>query len=458
MAAILAAAIGYGMWRVPVQVYDSLGEIVAAHGTPSVAVAFWGSMGSAGYLRPLRIAQIKALYDLAGGRHYRLVYRGFHVILLVALLLLFVWVLPVRSSTDAAAAAFALVVLTGLHTFISFVREAFPINHFLEIAVMCLAALRLAQSKGGWWADAGAGLIFAAAVLTLESGVLVWVVVVAAWLVGYRGVSGRGLALVTLLLAGYGVLRFEYLSTGVPALAERASGFFLERLEPDELQRRFGAAPLGFYLYNVAASAFSVVFSEPQAGVFITLRAWLEGQSAPRLYLAAASSIATTGLIGWAVVSRWRSGAPVGDADRLIGVGAAVLLANALLSFAYTKDEIVAVAGVFYALAAFSAARALIDRVATTRPVAVFASAAVLLVLASAWTVRSAGVHHILTRQAFRVQGDWADVPSRMRREGQWPDERSARELIERLRTDAVAMDVPNPQLMPAAYDRWFGD
>ena len=46
---------------------------------------------------------------------------------------------------------FALTVLTGLHTFLGFLREAFPINHFLEIAVLALVALNLTLSRGGWW-------------------------------------------------------------------------------------------------------------------------------------------------------------------------------------------------------------------------------------------------------------------------------------------------------------------
>ena len=100
--------------------------------------------------------------------------------------------LPIATSTDSAAAIVALAVLVGSQTFLCFLREAYPINHFLEMAVFALLALNLTLSRGGWWIDVTAGLTFAVAALTLESGVLVWVVIAAAWLCGLRGVCGGG--------------------------------------------------------------------------------------------------------------------------------------------------------------------------------------------------------------------------------------------------------------------------
>lgn len=176
LAAVLAAAIAYDLWRMPVQVSDSLQEILDAQASPSIATSFGNAIGTTSYLRPLRIAQIKALFDLANGQSYRLVYRGFHAVLIVLLIWLFVRALPIESPLDAAAAAVALTVLTGLHTFLGFLREAFPINHFLEIGVLVLVALNLTLSNGGlpragwrgWLIDLLAGLTFACAALTYQ--------------------------------------------------------------------------------------------------------------------------------------------------------------------------------------------------------------------------------------------------------------------------------------------------
>src|SRR5687768_6622365 len=156
LASLVALAIAIDLLWMPVQVSDSLGEILDAQASPSPWASFTASLHSTAYLRPLRIAQIKALFDLAGGEHYWLVYRGFHALLLIAAVLLFTAALRVSTTIDFAASAFALAVLVGLRTFRGLVQEAFPINHFLEMVVFCLIALNLARSRGGWRTDVGA--------------------------------------------------------------------------------------------------------------------------------------------------------------------------------------------------------------------------------------------------------------------------------------------------------------
>ena len=458
MAALLAATMAYDVWRVPVQVYDSLTEILDAQRSPSVAASFRGSLEGAGYLRPARIAQIKAIYELSG-EHLRLAYRGFHVALLLGFFWLFTRALRVESAIDASAAVFALTVVTGLHTFPTFVREAFPINHFLEIAVLGLVALNLAQSRGGWWVDAAAALTFALAALTLESGLLVWVVVAAAWASGLRGISTRGVVVVTALLAGYVVLRVGMLTEAVPALTERSAGFLFDRLEPDELQRRFGGAPLVFYAYNVGASLLGLLLSEPRDGVFAALRSWFQGDVLPRTWIALASSVLTGALMGWAFWRRLRQGGPLDATDRLVIVAATVIPANAVLAFAYTKDEIMAFAGVFYACAAYAAARVVLARVATMRHSgAAWTMSLVLVTMASCWAIRSVSVHYVMTRQAFRVRNDWVQAPRFLQAEKRWPSAPEGVALVESLRQQAFDAPVRNPNVLPEWNNRWLGE
>jgi hypothetical protein len=200
LALIAALLIACELLWMPVQASDSLGELLDAQDSPSIWSSFSGALGTTAYLRPLRIAQIKGLFDLAQGRWYWLVFRGFHALLLIAAAMLFVRALRISTTVDFAASSFALLVLVGLYTFRGLVREAFPINHFLETVVACLVALNLAQSRQSIWIDVGAALTFVAAALTLESGLLVWVVAAAAWLAGWRGISLRGIAVMTTLL------------------------------------------------------------------------------------------------------------------------------------------------------------------------------------------------------------------------------------------------------------------
>ena len=456
LAAVLASAIAYDIWRTPIQVWDAIEEMLDAQRSPSVAASFQSAVGTTAYLRPLRIAQIKALFDAAHGRYW-LAYRGFHAALLVALVLLFASALRVESGRDAAAAAFALMVLTGLHTFLGFLREAFPINHFLEIAVFTLVALNLSLSRGGWWADLLAGVTLVCATLTLESGVLVWVVIVAAWIAGARGVSTRGVALVTALLVGYFALRFAYLRTGLPGLEERASGFLLDRLSAHDLQQRFGASPLLFYLYNVGASLLTVLAGEPRDGQFVAVRAWLERDVHAVTWLALATSVGTTMLLAWWAVTAWRRRV-FGHGERLALVAVAVIAANAVLSFSYVKDDIVAVAGVFYALATYAAVRGILGVIPAARPALGVAGCVVVAVLACGWAVRSSGVHYVVSTHAFRIRNDWVRAPLALQEQGRTPAGADARALIDDLRGLALDADVPNPVLAPDWKERWFGN
>ncbi|MGH7555792.1 MAG: hypothetical protein ACREMQ_22555, partial [Longimicrobiales bacterium] len=441
VAAILAVSFSYGLMRMPVQVSDSLSLLLDAQASPSPWSTFvtWGLRGK--LLRPLFYAQVKALFDLADG-HYWLIYRGFHALLLTAAILLFTRALRVRTWADFAAGVFALTVLTGLHTFRGTVREAFGINHFLEIVVFSLATLNLAQSRGGWWIDAAVAALFVAASLTLESGLLVWVIAVAAWASGMPGISRRGVMTVTLLLGVYFLVRFVYIGV---ELEERSSGFLFDRLEPHELNQRFGDNPIWFYAYNVVTSILSVLLSDPDGGVFEIARARLQGYVPPRLYVAVASSVLTTALIAWIAVRALRRRDVAQDGIRLLLVFAAVLLANATMSYAYTKHEILSTAGAFYALAAFAAVQHIIGYVRDFR--FGFARPLLCVTLAAAatlWAFRSTGVHHMLRVHAFKQRSDWARVADTAYQEANWPAERRAEatRLVRQLRDEALEMRV----------------
>jgi hypothetical protein len=452
LASLIAVAVAADLLWMPVQVSDSLGEILDAQRSPSAAASFVNSLHTTAYLRPMRIAQIKALFDMAGGEHYWLVYRGFHAVLLVAAMLLFTAAMRVKTNVDVAACAFGLCVLLGLRTFRGTVQEAFPINHFLEMVVFCLITLNLARSRGRWWSDVGAAVTFVVAALTLESGLLVWVVAVTARAVGWRGISAKGVAVLTVLTAGYMYLRFVHLATGVPDLMERNSGFLFAMLEPEELQQRFGAAPGWFYVYNVLASALSVLLSEPSGGIFKFTHAWASDELLPRLTIPVATSVATTALLVWAAIHLWRRRA-FDDTMRFLVLFGVVLAANSLISYAYTKDEIMSIAGVFYALGAFAGIRLTLEQLDRAPAAVAVVLSVVVAMFAAGWSLRAAGVHYLLRTQAFNHQNDWVHVPGNWRREGRWPDDPAAQRLIYQLHDQAVSADFPNTRL---GASQWF--
>jgi hypothetical protein len=459
---VLALAFSYDLLRKPIQIPDSLIDLLHMQESSSVSATFWAAVEQRAYLRPLRIAQVKALFDLAQGQHYQLMFRGFHALLIVGVLLLFVRALRVRSWIDFSAGIFALMVLTGTFTFRGTVREAFPINHFAEVLLFCLAVLNLAQSRGGRWVDVAAGTSFLAASLTLESGLLVWVVAVVAYGSGLRGISARGVGAMTLLLIGYFAVRFLYLSTGAPGLDERNAGVWITLYEPNELIRRFGENPTWFYAYNVVASMLTVLCADPERGVFWLARAWVDGRVPPHLLLSVVLTTTTTVWMGWAVLRRLRGRATgwLREDDQFVAIFVALLLANAAMSYAYTKHEIVSVAGAFYAYAAFVAARYTVTAVRETSA----APAGVLLVLLVAglstlWAFRSVGVHHVIQIQAFKEQLQWARLdPARLDERDNYPSDARAQALAAQLRRDALELRLANPSLLRAWPDSWWGE
>jgi hypothetical protein len=447
------------MLRIPLQPTDSLIPILDAQATPSVGAAIAGSIDSPGYLRPLRIGQIKLLYDAALGRHYFAVYKGFHIALVLAAFALFVIAVRVRTAADFLAAAFALTVFTGIHTFVRTVWEAYPVNHFLEIGVFCLATLVLAQSRGGWLPGLAACVLLTVGALTLESGLLVWVVAVAAWFTGLRGISGRAVVVMTLLVSAYFVARFGVLDTGAPGMVERSSGFGTERLEPEEIVARFGTRPYLFYGYNIASSALSVLASEPRDGEW---RIAAERQDDAGVFegtvLNIATSLATTALIATYAIRRWPAWRRrrFESADRLVAIPLVIIAANAAMGFGYTKDDIMSAAGMFYPLAAYIAARDFVGRVSDAGIRRAILVTLLVAALAGGWALRAAGVHYQMRLMAFSVRNDWVDVDRWLESQHADPSTPEGKRLVSSLREDALSRPVMNPFFFPYWMSRWI--
>ena len=357
--ALIVLGLGLTLLAIPIQVSDSFGNMLKLSTPwPQFVVQ---EFTQPSYLRPFLWMQLKAVYDLSGG-HFFWWFRGFHVLQVVVLVWLYLQLVRPRTWRDAAAVPLGLAVLVGHHAFAGTVNEAFPINAFLTVVICCLAAaaLALGTPRRGNALLAVALCVYAA--LSVESGLLVFVVFAVAAFTGGRGVPRQGLLALAVALVGYFALRFAVLDVGSPALSERSSGFGFAVLDPSELARRFSDRRLAFYAYNVVASALSVVFGEPRGGVFRLVDGFRLGAPYPSLLATAAASTAASALIGvfaWRRLGAWRARQFTHD-DRLVLLFFAVLPANAAISFPYTKDVIMSPAAAFMALAACVAARDLL--------------------------------------------------------------------------------------------------
>ena len=457
LAAAMALALAGSVYAIPIQVDDSVDVIVRSAQFSSVRAAFVdGLHNSRTILRPLKQVRTKLLLDLGGalGGRYHLAFRGYHALIAALLVVLFVYVARVRSWPDVAALAFALTVLTGMPTFTGLVREAYPVNHFLLIALYGLLMLAIARSRGGWIADVASIAVFVIATLTLESGVLLWPIAVAGYLAGQRGISRLGLAGMTVVAIGYVALRVGYLGMQGAQLGERVTGFGSGALSSADQIARFGENPAPLYFYNVMMAAVSVLLSQPESGQWTIVRAWRAGDVAPVFWLNVGSSVTTTALIAWymwgrgpARRRRWREPIPF--------VFLVVLAANAAISYAYAKTEIMSLAGVLYALAAFAAVRELVVR--PHRRGAAIAVALLLAGVAGAWAVRSAGLHFKLRHGAFDARGGWASVLPPDARD-RWPHDSATVALLTRLKQEAVMTRGAIATALPRDFQRWWGE
>lgn len=443
----------------PLQVSDSITLLLDAVLSPSIRHEFLSRLGDSNYFRPVYYSTIKLVADLGGGEHF-LAFRLFHALLIFLFVLLFVRALGVHDRLTLALVPFALTVFVGIHTFLGTVKEIWPISHFLQVAVLCLAALNLTQTRGGLLIDLAMLVVLFLAALTLESGLIVWVIVIAAWLTGMPGASRRTVLATTALVAVYAWLRFGPYDVGVPDINERTTGYLFGRLDPADVAARFGDNLYPFYAYNVVSSIVSVLLSEPRSGEWVTVRALLTGQAQAREWIHLGSSLLATGLIAAYVVDRVRSGVrwPRTLADRHVVIFGAVLVANATISFVYVKDEIISVAGAFYALPVFGAAVHFLRRwQERPRPWALTAVCCVVCLAGStAWAVRAAGVHYVMRLQAFEHRTDWTRIERRWRQDGNWKQYETSIPLIRELREEVVAMPVPNPHFAPRWMERVF--
>jgi len=465
IACCFAAGASRALLGTPVQVSDALETILRASRSSTPAAAFTRSFAySSQMLRPMGYAAANAVLLAAQstGIRYRLAFRALHAALACVLIALFTIALRVRRGADLVVLPLALTMLVGMHSYAGMMREAYPINHFLEIAVYALVVLVAAQSRGGVIADVVAVAALALGLLTLEAGALIWVVAVSAWIAGWRGISRAALVTSTGLLVAYVVWRVGYLHIAGAGVGDHSTGFGNTMLPADEQIARFGAHPLGFFVYNACSAIASVLLSEPRSGVWalIGIHRTPAGLALPppSIFIEIAASAGATSVLVWAA-ARWRRGTlddPQACARPLI-VAAAVILATGAISYAYNKDEIISTAGVFYVLAVAAALReatiALAGSRGARRTLAMCALAAVSVL----WGWRAIGFEYKMLRSATMARNEWERVlPAQG--EGRPALQPIDYPIASALKADANASPVVDYHLLPHWMERYWGE
>jgi hypothetical protein len=459
LAGLLGVLMSFFLLGIPVQLSDSFTEFTGVHESSLwqvVAAEFYNGP----YFRPFRRGLIKIVFDLSNG-HYYLAFRGFQAFQLIVLLLLVVRMLRVRSLAAASALPLGLAMVVGMHTFAGAILEGLPINHFLTILMCCAAAVNLAQAKNRPLVDAAAVALLVAAMLTIESGLLIVVVFVAAYAVGYRGVSRRALILLAACVGVYFFGRFVLLGGTAPGLGERSAGFGFAVLNPDELTRRFGANPWPFYAYNVLSAISCVLFAEPRGGVWAFVGGLVTGKLEAWQVVNVVTSASTTWLIARHAVGRipqWRA-RQFDESDRFVVMFLVVLPANALFAGGYEKDVIMSPAGLFYGAAGYAVLRQLLSDIdpLSARAVRRAGASGLVLLVAVGWTLRLLGIHDSLRHKAAAVRDEWAYYDDWDRQQPVRLPLTAADEAIrQRLLEDAISGAPRPPQLSLGAVDQLF--
>src|SRR5438067_813071 len=178
-ALLVTAPIADGVFQIPIQVSDSLEAIAIAVKYPSSSKLLADSIRfSPTTFRPLRYLQSRWLLHAADLVHVSdtTMFRGVHVALLIAIVVLFVMAAGVRDWIDLSAFGVAFVVLVGVQTFVTMLLEAFPVNHFAEVGACALGAFVMLRHPPRWFTPVVVCLLMVVALSVIESGVVVWVV------------------------------------------------------------------------------------------------------------------------------------------------------------------------------------------------------------------------------------------------------------------------------------------
>lgn len=353
--------------------------------------------------RPLFTLGVKAAYQIVGLRLW--LYQALVLLQFAAVLALLIWAFRPVGARRAIAACVALSCVVGLHS-TRILFGFWPLNHHSGGLVLLLLATVLAldpRTRPRDWIYLPLTL---AALLLLESGLIIAPLLAILWWAGAPGASLRGVLGAAGGVAVYLVIRLGLGTVGDSLGIYTSSGLGFSDVNPETLRNIFEHAPWLFWSYNIVATFLTVLVSEPRAGVYRFVDSLLRGDTAFWQWLQVGSSLLTTAVIVVVLaVSR-----PASIRDRLLLVtGVTLVVFGSGLGFLYTRDRIALSAGVGYGMLLYVAlARVLeggLPQGAWKRRLAYGAVA----VIGVAWLVRSAETYFQLRDSAWDVHLEWTD-------------------------------------------------
>lgn len=396
LTAALAVAYAPQGWPL-VDMAELFGRAAASDWPQTLADAF----GRGREYRPLHVVLTKLFYEVGGLTLW--FYKSVVLLQFAALLAILVWLLRPIGWPRTVSVLVALACVAGLPSS-QILLALYPLNGYALVALVIVGAAALAlypPMRTLDWAFLPLTLV---GLLLLELGVLIPALLTVLWLMRAPGVGGRGLAASWVGLVLYAGIRLS-LGDSADGLQYVESGLGFADASRAELGERFANAPYLFALYNVTASILTILLSEPRAGKFKFVESLLLGNTPTWLWFHVASSAITTLVVGSLVVT-WRR---LSTRDsQLVALGLTLIAGSSALAFLYTRDRIVVLAGIGYAVLLAVALPALWERPRELRWGRWLAGAIVIL-LAGVWTVRDAETWLRVRDTAWETYLEWTD-------------------------------------------------
>lgn len=452
VSAPLVMLLCLALWRMPFPVSEAIAIFEDVARNPALDFL----IPDTSYYRPLFHMTMSAIWYRAGSLAAALAWiKLLHVVPIVVLVLLLVGHLRPRTAVEAAIAAAAVAVVIGSPG----LRDnlEIPLSYTIIGMPIILAVWMLLGRERRPWHLPAILLLTLVAIGFKEQGLIIVPVVVAAWWMRAPGAGGATAATLVALAAAYVATRAAWAGESW-SMFEQAVGLGFGEMEPVEATARFGSFPYGIYAYSGASTVLNVLFAEPTRGTFSIVRAIVNGHPQPWQLVHLASSVGLTAVIGWWGAGALKRALKTGwspDA-RLVVALIVVLLASGVLSFNYSRDRLGGMVVPLYALAAFHALRAAVERVSAAPRLPFAAAALTLALVALGWHVRAVGTLERTRLTSFRNHLEW--LVAMPQRRVEFADRPVYLGIMESMIEQGTTPGMPQPTRYPRWLSRWIAE
>ena len=428
-ALLLALGLSYAAYISPLNVNDFLMHLFMFE-TQSVSRTFQHAfIDPPAYpeWRPLQLLTAQIIYKFLAQGHEHLVFKGMLVGSLFLTVGLFVRLLEVRSWIEVLAAAIALLVLLGHHSFAGAVEGIYPYGVEIVLLACELAVLNiLLRREPSLASQTLAVAISIFAILLNEKGGLVGVTYIVGSALRLPGGTRRSAAVLFAVYLAILFFRFLWVSP------------------PSSLMGRSAATGYLGIAFDTLAPVLNLLISDPRIGEFTTIPQAVAGRPWAVIYLTSSFFLSAL-IVVWAWFTWQHAEESRRDELKVAAILPFLLMGSAMFGPFSRKDYVPIMALAGYAVVSFYALKWLFAETLRARRLAAYWLLLALAgSLALSWSIRAAGLFYYLRHQAFNYQFEWAFRVDRLGKTHEF-DPAMTEPIIARLRPQALSRPLNHP-------------